>query len=225
MNEWDSVRQLLENKSITKIGLAKKLGRSRTTIDNWLKGETHPDINDLKDMSSILNTFNKALKKTEAQAPKKKRVPFYDIEAEGGLPGTDTSPVALASGTIDVGDLLIDSESAIRISGNSMMPNYPPGCVVGLIKRHDQFIEPGEVYVVDTRDGRILKRLFYKNDDSMSEYLTCYSDNIMNFQGGPRDGKLCYPPYEIHREHDIISIYTVVGVIKRNTNSMIVHKK
>lgn len=90
----------------------------------------------------------------------KKRIPFYDAPAAGSdIAITDMTAIHAPAGTIDVGDLLHDSEAAIRIYGNSMLPNYPPGCVVGLAKCNTSFIEPGEVYVIETRDRRILKKL------------------------------------------------------------------
>jgi transcriptional regulator with XRE-family HTH domain len=226
------IEELLKQKNRTDKEIAADLGISPQRLGQYKNGIKTPGIDFIQKWKKVYNEDliamveekeTKVSRGTSDKPGKKKRVPFYDIEAEGGTGGGDISPVSLASGTIDVGDLLIDSEAAIRISGNSMMPNYPPGCVVGLIKRFSYRIDPGEVYVVETRDDRKLKRLFYKDDDSQSEVLTCYSDNIMQFQGGPRDGRLAYPPYELHRK-EILALYTVVGVIKRNTNSLIVHK-
>lgn len=153
----------------------------------------------------------------------KKRIPFYDAEAVGGITETEMTPIHAPSGTIDIGDLLNDSHAAIRIYGNSMLPNYPPGCVVGLVKCDHNFIEPGEVYVIETRDRRILKRLFYPNDKPESEKITCYSDNIMKFEGGARHGQLAYPPFDIQKK-EIINLFVVTGVIKRNSNSVIINR-
>lgn len=151
------------------------------------------------------------------------RIPLYDAPASAGITEQDMTPVHAPSGTIDVGDLLHDSESAIRIYGNSMIPNYPPGCVVGLVKCSSNFIEPGEVYVIETRDRRLLKRVFYKNDDTSGESITLYSDNIMKFEGGARDGRLAYPPFDLPKS-EIIALYQVTGVIKRNANSVILNR-
>ncbi len=153
----------------------------------------------------------------------RQRIPLYDAPASAGITEQDMTPVHAPSGTIDVGDLLHDSESAIRIYGNSMIPNYPPGCVVGLVKCSSDFIEPGEVYVIETRDRRLLKRVFYKNDDTGGESITLYSDNIMKFEGGPRDGQFAYPPVELPKT-EIIALYQVTGVIKRNANSVILNR-
>ena len=152
-----------------------------------------------------------------------KRIPLYDAPASAGIIETEMTAIHAPAGTIDVGDLLNDSQAAIRIYGNSMIPNYPPGCVVGLAKCSSLFIEPGEVYVIETRDRRLLKRLFYKEDDPDSEYFVCYSDNIMKFEGGAREGKPAYPPFIIPRS-EIINLFSVTGVIKRNTNSIIINR-
>jgi len=153
----------------------------------------------------------------------KKRIPLYDTEATATDTLTEMTPIQAPAGTIDIGDLLNDSQAAIRIYGNSMLPNYPPGCVVGLVQCSDAYIEPGEVYVIETRDRRLLKRLFYKEDDTSSDLFTCYSDNIMKFEGGARNGKLAYPPFDLPKQ-EIQKIFMVTGVIKRNSNSIIINK-
>lgn len=151
------------------------------------------------------------------------RIPLYDAPAIGGITETDMTPIHAPSGTIDVGDLLHDSQAAIRIYGNSMLPGYPPGCVVGLNKVTTNFIEPGEIYVIETLDRRILKRLFYVNDDPESSSLLCISDNTMLFEGGARHGKLAYPPFTIPKK-EIKQLFVVTGVIKRNSNSVIINR-
>lgn len=155
--------------------------------------------------------------------PKKKTIPFYDAEAIGGKTDIDMIPVTDPTNTIDVGDLLSDSEAAIRIFGNSMLPNYPSGCVVGLVRHRASFIIPGEIYVVETESARLLKRLFYKDDNPESDKVTCISDNTMVFDSGARKGRLAYPPFDISL-NEILKIYLVTGVIKRNTNSLIINK-
>lgn len=195
----------------------------------WYRDNTQPKqedreklekwINEEKNESSFLEErrLNKLTKS-------KNRVPLYDAEAAASdVMLTEMTPIHAPDGTIDVGDLLHDSQAAIRIYGNSMLPGYPPGCVLGLVKASSSFIEPGEVYVIETRDRRVFKRLFYKEDDPQGEYITCYSDNILKFEGGARDGKLAYPPFDIHKS-EIINLFIVTGVIKRNANSVVINR-
>lgn len=71
-------------------------------------------------------------KRNHKKTTGKRSVPLYDAPASAGITEAEMPPIAAPAGTIDVGDLLHDSQAAIRIYGNSMIPNYPPGCVVGL---------------------------------------------------------------------------------------------
>ncbi len=139
-------------------------------------------------------------------------IPLYDAEAAAGNGyEMDMSPARVVD-TIEIGSLLRDSEAALRIYGNSMVPNYPSGCVVGLRPHTDEFIEPGQVYVVETRENRYLKRLFYNADHSA---FRCVSDNHVTFDSGPMKGEFCFPEFEIPFEA-VRRLFRVVGVIKRN---------
>lgn len=149
---------------------------------------------------------------TECSTKSGKLIPFYDIEAAAGTHYEMNMDTARQSGMIEIGSVLHDSESAIRVYGNSMIPNYPAGCVIGLKLHTDSFIEPGRVYVVETRDNRYLKRLYYNDDKSC---LHCLSDNQMKYEEGPRKGKLYYQDFEIPFD-EIVRLHQVVGVVKRN---------
>ncbi len=211
---------------------AKKLGYSRSHLFKMLQGEYEITNETIKRAEELLNITENVSREKNYLSKRNdlknnssaKRIPLYDAPAAAGITQTEMSPIHAPSGTIDVGDLLHDSQAAIRIYGNSMIPNYPPGCVVGLTKCQSKFIEPGEVYVIETRDRRMLKRIFYKNDEADSEFFTLYSDNTMVFEGGARNGKLAYPPFDLPKD-EIVSIFTVTGVIKRNANSVIINRK
>lgn len=151
-------------------------------------------------------------KKIDDIAGHGKLIPFYDAEAAAGnnyeMDMMPSQPV----GMIEIGSVLRDSESAIRVYGNSMVPNYPAGCVIGLKLHTDSFIEPGRVYVVETRDNRYLKRLYYTKD---KKSFHCLSDNTMKYEDGPRKGELYYQDFEIPID-EVVRLHRVVGVIKRN---------
>ena len=72
------------------------------------------------------------------------------------------------------------------VSGDSMLPKYPSGARV-IIERanEDSFIEWGAVYVLDTVDGEILKRVYPTDDPAVIE---CRSENP------------AYPPFRVKRE-------------------------
>lgn len=141
-----------------------------------------------------------------------KVIPYYDAEVAAGanyeMEMTQTSPV----GMIEIGGLLKDSEFAMRVYGNSMVPNYPAGCVIGLRQYNEHFIEPGTVYVIETEENRFLKRLYYSKD---KKAFRCMSDNHMKHETGPMEGEYFYPEFEIPLE-DVRRLLRVTGVVKRN---------
>lgn len=156
-----------------------------------------------------------------SSAQPSRTIPFYDAQALAGLGSdVDMSPTERPSSQIDIGDFLRDSTAAIRVYGNSMLPNYPPGCVIGLVPNEDGIIQPGEVYVVETATNRYIKRLYYNED--RSAYI-CYSDNTMRHDDGPMAGRFYYDKFEIPLEK-VKRVFEVTGVIKRNRNSIIVQK-
>lgn len=151
-------------------------------------------------------------KKIDDIAGHGKLIPFYDAEAAAGNNYEMDMMPSRPVGMIEIGSVLRDSESAIRVYGNSMVPNYPAGCVIGLKLHTDSFIEPGRVYVVETRDNRYLKRLYYTKD---KKSFHCLSDNTMKYEDGPRKGELYYQDFEIPID-EVVRLHRVVGVIKRN---------
>ena len=139
-------------------------------------------------------------------------IPLYDAEAAAGNGyEMDMSP-ARPIEMIQIGGFLRESEAALRVYGSSMIPHYPPGCIVALKPWVERFIEPGAVYVVETSTNRYLKRLMYNADKTA---LRCVSDNTIRHEDGSAKGELCYPEFEIPVE-DVRRLFRVVGVIKRN---------
>lgn len=88
----------------------------------------------------------------------------------------------------------------IRVSGSSMYPKYSNGDVLACEPITDtSFFQWGKVYVLDTDQGALVKRLYEgKNDDC----IECRSDN-----------KEHYPAFQILKT-SIRSISIVVGVIR-----------
>lgn len=143
-----------------------------------------------------------------------KLVPVYNAKAAAGKANIDM--YGPRSSWINVGDLLKDSEASLYVYGNSMIPGYPPGSLIGIRPLNESFIEPGSVYVVETESNRYIKRLYYSKDKTA---LICMSDNHIKHTDGPMEGEYFYPPFEIPIS-SIKLIYKVIGVIKRNSVSL-----
>lgn len=88
-----------------------------------------------------------------------------------------------------------DIDMAIKISGDSMEPEYPSGSQV-LIKKVNEraFLEWGRVYVLNTCNGIVIKRLMPTNDPNT---VLCESIN-------PK-----YPPFEVNLEN-VNGVYRVM---------------
>lgn len=83
----------------------------------------------------------------------------------------------------------------IIIKGDSMEPKFEGGDEVA-IKKVTSFIEWGKAYVLDTRDGAVIKRLFDEGDS-----FRCVSYN--------KD----YPDFLVSKA-DVFGIYKVVGLLR-----------
>lgn len=212
-------KSITENRATIECGLSQgllhqaKSGKSDLgykTIDKIL--DKYQDI----DKDWLLTGEGEMLKsdagKSTEDSQTGKLIPFYDAEAAAGTQYSMDMLPSRPVGMIEIGSVLRDCESAIRVYGNSMVPNYPAGCVIGLKLHTDSFIEPGRVYVVETRDNRYLKRLYYTKD---KKSFHCLSDNTMKYEDGPRKGELYYQDFEIPID-EVVRLHRVVGVIKRN---------
>ena len=84
---------------------------------------------------------------------------------------------------------------AMSVSGDSMAPEYPPGSQI-LIKRINEkaFIDWGRVYVLDTCNGTVIKKLY---PSEKPDTVVCKSINP------------AYPPFEVFFS-DIYGIYRVL---------------
>lgn len=90
------------------------------------------------------------------------------------------------------------AEFAIKVSGDSMSPVYPSGSLV-LIKKVNEnaFIEWGKVYVLDTANGPVIKKVMNTAEKNVVECISLNSD---------------YPPFTIDTSY-IFGWYRVLMVM------------
>ncbi len=160
-------------------------------------------------------------KRRDKKNTESKTLDYYQAGANASLKTSgEIIPVSKSSGTLNISELFKGSQFAIRVSGNSMTPNYPSGCIIGIRIIEDFMINPGSVYVIETGNDLWIKRLYYKSDDRDSEILELVSDNKMKEESGQRKGKYCYPAFHLHK-NDIKNIFRVTGVFKSNMLTII----
>lgn len=216
--------------------IARKLGYKRKqTISDFVNGRTPLVTKFVKAFSSAYSVSEKWIETGEGEmflepqqlskthSRNKKKIPIVGEAAAG----TDEEMAYTDLDThyqgqyIDVGDLLSDSEAAFVVYGNSMTPAYPSGCILGIRRNFDGFIQPGETYLLQTKSNRVFKRLYYNADRTA---FRCYSDNTMMYETGPMKGEYAYPPFEVKFE-DVISVHDVIGMIKRNRPTGIISRQ
>lgn len=140
-------------------------------------------------------------------------IPFYDAIAVAGRKSVaNMEAVTVPAEMINPGDWYIDATCAMRVYDESMVPEYRPGSVVALKEVYDKrLIIPGEDYVIETPEYRVIKRL-QKADDKTC-WLAC-SVNQEIWEQGPHKGKLIHEPFEI--PIDLVRrIFLVLGEIRR----------
>lgn len=88
-----------------------------------------------------------------------------------------------------------DYMATIPIHGDSMEPEFRNGDILAITKV-DSFIQWGKTYVVDTRDGVVIKKLYDESDG-----MRCVSFN--------KD----YPDFVVPKQ-DIIGVWRIVGMLR-----------
>lgn len=226
----DRLNTLINENNLSFYRLSQETGINQATFTRLKSGEHKPSFEVLNKVASFFKVSKEWLETGEGEMIKPKEpsdikdgeagaltegrvIPLYDADAAAGNAyGVNMSPARPVE-MIQIGGFLRESEAALRVYGNSMTPNYPPGCIIGTKRWNERFIEPGHVYVVETNENRFLKRLLYNKDKTA---YRCLSDNAIQYESGPAEGEFCYPEFEIPVE-DVRRIFRVIGVIKRNT--------
>ena len=129
-------------------------------------------------------------------------LPLIPIAAVAGFNGLDIPGIPLAQcPQYSIPDFIEQkAEYLIRVSGSSMYPKYSSGDILACRRIQEiTFIQWGKIYVIDSQQGAMVKRLFEIPDNP--EHVLCQSDN-------PK-----YPPFKLPKS-EIRSLSIVVGVIR-----------
>lgn len=128
-------------------------------------------------------------------------LPLLPFEVIGGFPVGDNDGAMIEQcERYSVPDFAQrGAQFLVRVSGSSMYPKYSNGDILAVRRLEDvTFFQWGKVYVLDTSQGAIIKRVFPGDGDN----ITCHSDNSDN-----------YPDFEVNKE-DIRGVGIVVGCIR-----------
>lgn len=130
-------------------------------------------------------------------------LPLIPIDAVAGFPGEDKNGIAIEQCECYCVPEFADkgAQFLIRVSGSSMYPKYSNGDILACRKIESiTFFQWGKVYVMDTCQGALVKRIFEDKDDK--DNVICHSDNHDN-----------YPDFKLPKS-EIRSLSIVLGVIR-----------
>ena len=190
-------------------GTIRKILSENTTIrsDNLVKiSQNFPDINLhwlLTGQGEMLRTSPAPSQPAPQPLPQPSRtLPLIPSDAIALLPSTDNIGIAFP----DCQQYLIPeliargADYLVRASGSSMYPLFSNGDLLACQIVHTiLFFQWGKIYVIDSSQGVLVKRIFQSDN---SDHIRLVSDNRDN-----------YPPFDFPTS-DIRSIAIVVGVIR-----------
>lgn len=220
-----NTKELREKLNLSQQELADKTGIPKARIAKWEQKKGSPKAEDFEILKKFFEENHPQNYQAHRRAIKNNDNPtdllYYEVGASAGTVYTgEILPVKKGEGVLHVSDLFRNSQYAIRISGNSMTPNYPSGAIIGIREIPDKIITPGSVYVIEKENDLWIKRLFYFNDDQSNGLFECVSDNDMVYKDGGRRGKMYYPPFQIEIDQ-VRRLFKVTGIYKANELTVI----
>lgn len=194
----DRIEQLISALGLTRTSFAERVGVSSNAITNWkirgIKGSAYekiasafPEVNML-----WLQDGKGEMFKEKAE----KMLPHFPTNAMAGtLTGFSEGVKDFNCEMMPVIAAMPSYDFTMNIKGDSMEPKYESGDIIAIKKVYD-YIEWGKVYVLDTADGAVVKRLY----DADDKYL-CKSYN-------PE-----YPDFYVEKS-SVYSIFKVIGMLR-----------
>lgn len=201
----ERLQQLLDNKMVTPYYLSQAIGISQATISR-LRGDitAKPSILTNKKIADYFNVdaewlltgngemFTESI--SSGGSDEAYSIPLLPVSAQGG--SLNDFVVSVKDSDCEkIISPIKGADYAISVAGDSMAPEYPSGSQI-LIKRINEraFIDWGRVYVLDTCNGTVIKKLFPSEN---ADKVICKSINPD------------YPPFEVSMT-DIYGVYRVL---------------
>lgn len=220
MTEKEKIKQYLDYKGISKNSFYQKTGLSMGFLDSGRSlgvDKAKIIIEAYTDLSlqwlvtgvgeMLINTSTPTLRPLEkdtqdsiGKAIKSDRgIPLIPVDAMAGFLSGDCNAVMEYECEYYHIPSFRGAEFMIPVKGSSMQPKYNSGDIVACKRLPlDTFFLWHKVYVVDTEQGVLIKRIDKADND---EYIKLVSENPD------------YQPVELHRSH-IFSIAAVIGLIR-----------
>lgn len=163
--------------------------------------------------NNVLNTI-----KDPHSYEDKKLIPLYDgVVTAGQIDTAVLDPTQEPVEMIDAGDWFRDATAAMRVHGDSMYPEYKSGSIAALREvQNKRLVVYGQDYLIETSEYRVIKRL--QKSDVPHNWLAC----SVNEEKYESTGRLIHEPFDVHID-DVTRLYQVLGNVKRNQSSIVIH--
>lgn len=214
-NTINRIKEYIDFKGFSIAMFEKSVGMSNGSFASQLKNNRtigvdklenilnkHSEINPEWILTGQGSMLKVPAKKSIVNEPTEQYIPVIPLEAMAGKANghIQVSKTDIIDGYVIPEFTQKGVEYIIRVSGSSMYPKYSSGDLLGCKSVNDHtFFQWGKVYVLDTDQGPMVKRLFpIKGNDAI---LECRSDNKE------------YPPFPINKA-SIYKIAIVIGVLR-----------
>lgn len=196
----DRLKAFISSKGISVQAFEKEVGLSNGAVSNMGDSTRQSTLDRISnvfpdlDMVWLRTGFSQGRRNDEG------RLPLVPSAAIGGaLSGTDESFMEYEAETYII-PAFRKSDFLIRVEGDSMEPRYYRGDIVACtrVPLNDIWFQWGKVYVVDTRQGALIKHIQPGKDDS---HITLVSENQS------------YPPFQLHKR-ELNGVALVNGLIR-----------
>ncbi|WP_205630532.1 XRE family transcriptional regulator [Flavobacterium psychrophilum] len=209
------IKELRKNKKLTQKEFSSIIKIDDSQFSKIEQGKLQPTLNQLLEISSNFNIslddlcFDKEThddnvinEPSEIYTKTQKTtigIPLIPIEAMAGYGGGETQVLQLDCEYFSV-PTFKGADFLIQVKGSSMYPKYNSGDIVACkkLQLNDLFFQWNKVYVLDTEQGAIIKRIDIGPDD---DHVMIVSDNEK------------YRPFSLHKSK-INAISIVMGVIR-----------
>lgn len=183
---------LQQSNGISEDNIARFLAYAKDASPSWLLTGEGPMLKE--DTDNVV--------KVAKAEPSADGLPLVPIEAVAGFNGDDMPGVRLEDCLRYVVPefAAAGAEYLIRVSGSSMYPKYSSGDILACRRIQEiDFFQWGKIYVIDSSQGAMVKRIYQCDDDAAC--VLCKSDNDK------------YPPFTLPKSA-IRSLSIVIGVIR-----------
>jgi SOS-response transcriptional repressor LexA len=222
-NQGELLRNFFKGTGIPMQFIAETLGMTRQNLNLHLNKEklSQSFMSLVREQYAERENFPfpKSKLRIEVATKQVHLIPFYESITVGGTKSVaNMDSNSEASEMVNAGDWFLDSTGAMRVHGDSMHPKYPSGAIVAFKQVFDmELIVPGQDYMVETTEYRIIKRL-QKSKNEKNVLACSYNEETDN------KGNRIHEPFDIPL-NKITRLFRVLGKVERNESSRIVYNQ